>query len=90
MMPLVEGFGQTWFSRYSGPAEVDFRWEREWRVVGDFSFTLTGVAFGFCQEREIPNFEQLVGNLFPFINPLGNLQNNKAKLRQWAHLHDLK
>lgn len=90
MMPLIEGFGTPWFPRPYGPSEIDFRWEREWRVAGDFSFTLTDVAFGLCPSGEITFFENLVGNTFPFIDPQGNQQSNKQKLRQWAHLKDLK
>lgn len=90
MMPLVEGFGPPWFPRYGGPAEIDFRWEREWRITGDFSFTLSDVAFGFCPADEIAQFETLVGGTFPFVDPLGNLEANKTKLRGWAHLRDLK
>jgi len=90
MMPLVEGFGPPWFPRYGGPSEIDFRWEREWRVVGDFSFVLADVAFGLCPDSEILNYEALVGNAFPFINPLGDLKTNKAKLRGWSHLRDLR
>jgi len=90
MMPLVEGFGPPWFPRYGGPTEIDFRWEREWRVVGDFSFTISDIAFGFCPEAEINQYEALVGSAFPFVDPLGNLNANKAKLRTWGHLRDLK
>jgi hypothetical protein len=90
MMPLIEGFGPPWFSRYGGPSEVDFRWEREWRIAGDFSFTLSDIAFGFCPDGEVPSFEALVGGAFPFVDPLGDLQANKTKLRSWNHLLDLK
>lgn len=90
MMPLVEGFGPPWFQRQTGPQEIDFRWEREWRVVGDFSFTLSDVAFWFCPEGEIGHFETLVGNAFPFINPAGNIDMAKQKLRKCRHLADLK
>jgi hypothetical protein len=89
-MPLVEGFGPPWFQRYAGPSEIDFRWEREWRVVGDFSFTLSDIAYGLCNTPDIIFFENLVGNAFPFIDPLGNLQTNKAKLLSYKHLNDLK
>jgi len=91
MMPLVEGFGPPWFPRQTGPMEIDFRWEREWRVAGDFSFALSDVAFGFCPEREIQQFESLVGKAFPFVDPaVANLQAAKQKLRAWPHLKDLK
>ena len=91
MMPLVEGFGPPWFTRYTGPSEIDFRWEREWRVVGDFSFSLTDVAFGFCPHLEIPAFESLVGNTFPFVDPDASaLGGSKTRLRSYPHLADLK
>ena len=90
VMPLVEGFGPPWFSRYGGPTEVDFRWEREWRVVGDFSFSLSDVAFGFAPEKEISYFESLVGNQFPFVTPTNNMTSAKNKLKGSPHLSDLK
>ncbi len=90
MMPLVEGFGPPWFSRYGGPSEIDFRWEREWRVAGDFSFTLSDVAFGFCRNGDIAQFEKLVGGAFPFVDPLADTLANKKKLRGSTHLSDLK
>ena len=90
MMPLVEGFGPPWFQRQTGPQEIDFRWEREWRVVGDFSFTLSDVAFGFCPEHEITYFENIVGSAFPFIDPTGDLKLVKKKLRKSHNLADLK
>lgn len=89
-MPLVDGFGPPWFTRLSGPSEIDFRWEREWRIAGDFSFTLSDVAFGFCRESEIGQFESLVNNSFPFVDPLGNVQAAKQKLRTWPLLKNLK
>ncbi len=89
-MPLVEGFGPPWFSRYGGPTDIDFRWEREWRIVGDFSFSLSDVAFGFCPTDEISYFEALVGKQFPFIDPTANIPSAKQKLKSWKHLADLK
>lgn len=89
MMPLVEGFGPPWYSRFGGPTEIDFRWEREWRVAGDFSFSLSDVAFGFCPSNEIAHFEALVGNAFPFVDPLDNVHKNKSKLSGYKHLSDL-
>jgi hypothetical protein len=90
MMPLIEGFGPPWFPRPFGPIEIDFRWEREWRVIGDFSFTLSDVAFGFCQHDDIKYFESLVGEAFPFVDPNANMSAAKRKLRTWRHLSDLK
>lgn len=89
-MPLVEGFGAPWFQSYGGPTEVDFRWEREWRVSGDFSFTVSDIAFGLCPTEEIPYFERLLTNQVPFVDPTGNISAAKAKLQQYPHLKDLK
>lgn len=90
MMPLVEGFGAPWFSRWTGPTEIDFRWEREWRVVGDYSFTESDIAFGLCPEDEINFFEGFFSGRVPFVDPTGSIQNAKVKLRQWSHLKNLK
>ena len=90
LMPLVEGFGAPWFTKHYGPTEIDFRWEREWRVVGDFSFSLSDVAFGLCPKSEKAYFEKIVGSSFPFIDPCDNILSIKHELRQWPHLKDLK
>lgn len=90
MMPLIEGFGRPWFSTYNGPTEVDFRWEREWRICGDFSFSISDVAFGICPQDEIPCFENLLNNQIPFVDPIANLTAAKAKLKTCPHLKDLK
>ena len=91
MMPLVEGFGPPWFTGYNSPREIDFRWEREWRVAGDFSFSLSEVAFGFCPTSEITSFENLTGNIFPFIDPdPTKLATNKQRIKAYKHLHYLK
>jgi len=58
-MPFVEGFGRPLY-QYMGqstPNEIDFRWEREWRVGGHFKFEFSDVAFGLCKGADISNFE---------------------------------
>ncbi|MBI4404115.1 MAG: hypothetical protein HY537_08140 [Deltaproteobacteria bacterium] len=90
MMPFVDGFGPPWFPRPSGSTEIDFRWEREWRITGDFSFSLSDVAFGFCDTASITYFESLVNNAFPFVDPVGDLAAAKQKLKKWPNLADLK
>jgi hypothetical protein len=50
----IRFFMPPWFSKFGGPSDIDFRWEREWRVVGDFSFSLSDVAFGFCPAEKYP------------------------------------
>lgn len=38
--------------------DIDFHWEREWRIVGNLSFNLDDVYLGLCPEAEIAHFEQ--------------------------------
>jgi hypothetical protein len=89
-MPLVEGFGAPWFPSFFSPTEIDFRWEREWRVCGDFSFSISDIAFGICPAGEIVDFEKLLGNQVPFVDPISNLATAKQKLKAQPHLRDLK
>lgn len=49
--------------------EIDFRWEREWRIIGDFNFKFIDIAFGICPENEISSFENLTSNEVIFIDP---------------------
>ncbi len=90
MMPLIEGFGPPWFPRPDGPTEIDFRWEREWRIVGDFSFSLSDVAFGLCPASDKVAFEALVNDTFPFVDPTAEISSIKDELRHWPHLKDLR
>lgn len=89
-MPLVDGFGRPWFPSYTGPTEIDFRWEREWRVCGDFSFSVSDIAFGICPTEHITYFENLLSNQVPFIDSTVTIANTKQKLKQFPHLKDLK
>ncbi len=36
---------------------VDFHWEREWRIVGDFKFGLDDIYCGLCPKEDIPYFK---------------------------------
>ena len=38
--------------------EIDFHWEREWRIVGNLNFELEDVYLGLCPEQDIAYFEQ--------------------------------
>lgn len=89
-MPFIEGFGPPWFPNFTSPSEIDFRWEREWRIAGDFSFSLSDIAFGICETSDIAYFESLVGNLFPFIDPTKDLAQEKTKMKKFNHLKDIK
>lgn len=68
--------------------EIDFRWEREWRVTGDLTFALNEVAFGICPEEKIPKFEKMVHKAFPFIDPDWEIDRMKQDLesRGWKQL----
>jgi hypothetical protein len=90
LMPLYESFGKR---LYSSGSHVDFRWEREWRTPNDVAFTFKDVAFGLCKTADISYFNSLVGNAFPFIDPVGNtqhIQQVKTYLRGFPHLSELK
>jgi len=70
ILPLFESFGPARKSKArSDKGEIDFRWEREWRHVGDLRFRLQDIAFGLCPESRIGEFEPLTQGHFPFIDP---------------------
>lgn len=72
LLPLCEPFGLKRSAEGTIPNNndiVDFRWEREWRHVGDFRFEHTEVAFGLCPAREINEMEHSVNGAFTFIDP---------------------
>lgn len=78
LLPMYDSFGPRLF----GVGEVDFRWEREWRVAGDVSFDTHDIAFGICDQSEIPYFENMVDQKFPFVDPREDMAALKARLRQ--------
>lgn len=89
LMILYESFGPHLFQKRFSAPNIDFRWEREWRVRGDFSYASQGVAFGICPEEEIAAFEALVQNQFSFIDPRRPAGLIKKKLRKDARLKGL-
>jgi len=85
LLPFFEPYGP----KLLDPAkEVDFRWEREWRIQGNCTFDHGEIAFGICPEGEIAHFEALVNNKFPFIDPDWDLQSLKDYLSKngWKKL----
>ena len=90
VMPFYEAFGPSLFSKPYGPSEVDFRWEREWRIAGDFTFSLSEIAFGLCPAAEKREFEKLVNHQFPFVDPTADISVVKDELRSWSDLSDIK
>ena len=75
LMPFIETFGPSVIKQAKGRS--DFRWEREWRKNGSLNFENEDVAFGICSESEIPCFQSIVKNDFPFIDP--DWSNEKLK-----------
>ncbi|WP_374000306.1 hypothetical protein [Bdellovibrio bacteriovorus] len=66
MMHLCETFGP----QIVNPSSMsDFRWEREWRKLNDYTFVWENVAFGICPAEEITYFEALAQNQVIFIDP---------------------
>lgn len=81
-LALYEGFGPPLYNTRYSPAQIDFRWEREWRIVNDFIFNIpSDVAFGICPKNEITYFEGLVGNAIKFIDPREPIGLIKKKLK---------
>jgi len=78
LLPLFQHFGP----RTQGTDEIDYRWEREWRHVGDFAFEKNEVAFGLCPEKEIDDFEQLAGKQVIFVDPDWDPLLLKKKLKE--------
>lgn len=85
LLPFCEPYGPKILE---STKEIDFRWEREWRIVGDFEFSLKEVAFGICPEESISKFESIVGNAFPFIDPDWEIDQLKQYLESkgWKQL----
>ena len=48
--------------------QIDFHWEREWRVVGDLKVDLGDVYCALCPETDIADFEEKFDQL-TFIDP---------------------
>ena len=80
MMHLFEGFGPKFLDTrgYS-----DFRWEREWRLKGDFQFKLSDVAFGICPSNEIQYFTEKCKNQVIFLDP----DWDQKELKKYLKIH---
>lgn len=58
---------------------VDFHWEREWRVVGNLIFHLSNIYCGLCPEDEIDYFEKTYSPTI-FISPYWGINKILDKL----------
>ncbi len=91
MLPFIQEFGPRLFAKPGFvQGQVDFRWEREWRVIGSFEFNLSDVAFGICPESQITVFEGIVQNGFPFLDPDWDYETLKKNLVEKKATHLLK
>lgn len=85
ILPLIAVFGKKIKSPTASsrsPGDVDFIWEREWRLPkmeGDLAFTQKDVFIGFCPEEDIQEFDELEPE-FEFIDPRWNAKWYAEKL----------
>ncbi len=59
--------------------ELDFHWEREWRIVGNLQFKLNDIYCGLCPEEDIPHFEKNYSQVI-FIDPCWGINKILDKL----------
>lgn len=72
ILPFAEPMG-TWQA-----ARKEFWWEREWRHIGDFHFTMDEIAFVLCPEEDQQQFEVVAGR--KCIDPRWSLERMLAHL----------
>lgn len=95
LLPLVSVFGlkiQPPGAPNRPPGEVDFRWEREWRlpyIKAPLEFNSDDVFVGLCPHGEIPQFEALLAGV-GFIDPVRNMKWYATKLIQARQRLNLK
>ena len=83
-LPLISVFGQRITAPNASPQtkEVNFLWEREWRlpsIYGDLNFSIDDLFVGLCPDDEIDQFEKLFPGL-SFIDPHRNIKWYASKL----------
>lgn len=78
---LYETFGPLVLG---GLGYSDFKWEREWRKLGDLLLIDEDIAFGICPEEEISSYQAQVKNRFPFIDPDWDESTLRAHLKQFG------
>lgn len=85
VLPLIAVFGMQVTARGAEErdAEIDFRWEREWRYpasCGPLRFDDNMVFVGLCPHDEIDEFEALAPEGVEFIDPRRNMKWYATKL----------
>ncbi len=58
---------------------MDFHWEREWRIVGNLQFDLNDIYCGLCSEEDITYFESKYSQV-TFLSPFWGLNRILNKL----------
>jgi hypothetical protein len=92
ILPLYEAFGPRLFKRNALQQReiVDFRWEREWRINGNFMFSSSDIAFGICPLSEIEHFQTITKNSVIFVDPTRQtLDEMTARLKENPKLLNL-
>ena len=59
--------------------DMDFHWEREWRIVGDLQFNLDDIYCGLCPKGNIAYFENKYSQV-KFISPYWGINKILDKL----------
>lgn len=75
-LSLVESFGPGVLNKGK---KVDFHWEREWRISGNFGFKISNVLLGLCPSKFIGKMERDYRPL-EFIDPLAHPSHWGEKL----------
>jgi hypothetical protein len=84
LLPLIEIFGRKITPPGGSPQEgnIDFRWEREWRLpscYGSLTFEEDDVFIGLCPHKEIQFFENQLLDI-DFVDPRRNMKWYAKKL----------
>ena len=80
LLPYFSIFGKAGSAKEK--KEIDFYWEREWRVPGSLRFRLDDLFVGLCEHDWVDYFEGLTQ--VPFICPDWNYDRILKQLRDWS------
>jgi hypothetical protein len=77
LLPFFSIFGLAGAAK--GKKEIDYYWEREWRVPGDLKFKRQDVFVGLCEHGNVDEFSEMYK--IPFICPDWNYDRILTNLR---------
>ncbi|HQY58260.1 MAG: hypothetical protein KA426_01215 [Nitrospira sp.] len=63
--------------------QIDFSWEREWRIAGNFNFKFNEVFLGLCPKNRLEDFEDEFPGIV-WVSPRWGRDQIISKLRQLA------